>query len=285
MNLLVGVALRKGTARLAEAGCESPALDARLLLAEAMRLPVDALVGGARQPLGDEELVRFHALLERRLAGEPVARILGRREFWSLDLSLSPETLVPRPETETVVETALKFLRARSMTEPAVLDLGTGTGAILLAIVSELPRAFGVGVDRSFGAARTARKNALRLGLGERAAFLCADFAEAIVGQFDLVVSNPPYVATDEIGRLDREVRDFDPALALDGGPDGLAAYRRIAAVLPRLLTAAGFAVLELGAGQEEAVAAIFAGAGLAPRPPRHDLAGIARALVVERPV
>jgi release factor glutamine methyltransferase len=283
VNLLVTVALRQATQRLADANCDSPALDARLLLAEATGMSPEALLASARQPLGDVELVRFYALLDRRAAGEPVARILGRREFWSLDLLVSADTLVPRPETETVVEAALRRLRQAPAGPLRILDLGTGSGAILLALLSELPNALGVALDRSAGALATARENARRLGLAQRTLFLCGDFADAISGQFDAVVSNPPYIAGAEIAGLPVEVREHDPTLALDGGTEGLDAYRRIVAALPLLLRPAGFAVLELGAGQEEPVAALAEAAGLRPvRPAARDLAGIGRALVIE---
>lgn len=281
MNLLAGAALRQAAARLAEAGVDSPALDARLLLGEALGLSPEALAAGTRRTLDDRDIVALHALLERRLAGEPVARILGRREFWSLDLFLSPETLVPRPETETVVAEALRGSRDRAGS--TVLDIGTGSGAILLALLSELPNAFGVGIDRSAGALETARVNAGRLGLGTRTAFVRGDLLGAVGGRFDIVVSNPPYIPSGDIAGLAAEVRDFDPTAALDGGADGLAAYRGIAAALPGVLAAGGFAVFELGAGQEEAVASLMREAGLRPaRPACRDLAGIARALRVD---
>lgn len=280
MNLLAGAALRQAAARLAEAGVDSPALDARLLLGEAIGLSPEALAAGTRRTLDDREIVALHALLDRRLAGEPVARILGRREFWSLDLLLSPDTLVPRPETETVVAEALRGLRDRAA--PTILDLGTGSGAILLALLRELPHAFGIGLDRSHAALQTARINAGRLGLAGRAAFVCGDFGQAVGGRFDAVVGNPPYIPSDDIAGLAAEVRAFDPKLALDGGADGLAAYRSIAAALPGLLAEGGLAVFELGAGQEKAVAAIMQAAGLRPSlPARRDLGGIARALRV----
>lgn len=284
MTLTIAEALRQGTARLHGAGIETPALDARLLLGAATGLCAAAMLSEGRRMLSDREVVDFHACLDRRLGGEPVARILGRREFWSLDLLLSEHTLVPRPETETVVEATLAALRA-GRPAPRVLDLGTGSGAILLAILAELPTATGVGVDLAVEALFTARGNARRLGLDGRAAFLCGDFADALAGRFDAVVSNPPYIPSADIPGLACEVRAFDPAMALDGGADGLDAYRRIAAVLPALLLPGGVAVLELGHGQEADAAAIMTAAGVPPtRPARRDLAGTPRALVVARP-
>jgi release factor glutamine methyltransferase len=221
---------------------------------------------------------------ERRLAHEPVARIVGIKEFWSLTLKVNAATLVPRPETETVVETALAAIdgqgwRSRPL---RVADLGTGCGAILLALLSELPRAYGVGGDTSYPALSVARENARRLGLG-RAAFLACDMAAALRGPFDVIVSNPPYIASGDIANLAPEVRLFDPHAALDGGPDGLDFYLALAAAVPALLTPHGLCVVEVGAGQSEAVAALFAAAGLAPSPTRPDLGGMPRALAAKK--
>ena len=279
-----GALRRRMAARLAAAGVETPDLDARLLLAHALAIPVAALVSEARAPVSAQEEARAEQLLARRLDAEPVARILGMREFWSLPFSLSPATLVPRPDTETVVEAALAALEDR--TRPLrILDLGTGTGALVAALLTECPSAFGVAVDFSAEAARTARDNLTQLGLGARAAVLVGDWGAALTGGFDLVVSNPPYIATSDMADLDRDVRCHDPHAALDGGADGLEAYRRIIAALPRLLKPGAPAVLELGQGQEEDVALLARSAGLALcGPARRDLGGIARALVLKAP-
>lgn len=275
-------ATRAAACALARGGIETPELDARVLAAEAFGVgAADALVGAGRAPAAG--LDALDGFVARRLAGEPVARILGRREFWGLDFALAPETLAPRPDTETVVETALSFVADRS-SALRVLDLGTGTGCILLALLAELPRALGVGVDLAPGSAGTARRNAERLGLAGRASFLAGRWAEALNGRFDLVVSNPPYIESGAIAGLDREVRLHDPALALDGGADGLDAYRAILRDLPRLLAPEGSAVLEHGAGQGEAVAAIARGHGLDVAAASADLAGVRRALAVRSP-
>ena len=224
------------------------------------------------------------ALTSRRLAREPVARIVGRKEFWGLPLKLNAHTLVPRPETETVVEAALAALdrggaRTRTL---RILDLGTGSGALLLALLSELPAAVGVGTDISAEALACARDNAAALGLAQRASFVACDYGAALAGPFDLIVSNPPYIAHGDIAALAPEVSEFDPLRALDGGIDGLDGYRAIAADAPRLLAPNGSLVVELGAGQADAVISLMRGAGLVPtEPPRPDLAGIARALVL----
>jgi release factor glutamine methyltransferase len=225
-------------------------------------------------------------LAERRLAHEPVARIVGVREFWSMPFRIDAATLVPRPETETVVEAALAAIDSQGARSRALrlADLGTGSGAILLALLSELPNAFGIGSDSSLRALAVAHDNARRLGLS-RAGFVACDMAAALRGPLDLIVSNPPYIASGDIAALPPEVRLYDPRLALDGGADGLDFYRAIAASVPPLLKTGGMLVVEVGAGQAEEVAALFAGAGLAPSPPRPDLSGTHRAVVATKPL
>lgn len=275
-------ALRRAmAARLRAAGLPSPDLDARLLAAHALELSASDLLSD--NPVSPDAEARAEAVLSRRLAGEPVARILGEKEFWSLPFGLSPGTLVPRPDTETLMEEALSLIPDRQA-PLRLLDLGTGSGAILAALLSELPAARGVGVDRSADAARTARDNLARLGFAHRSVILVGDWAEAVPGPFDLVVSNPPYIPSGDIATLDIEVRVHDPHAALDGGAGGLDAYAAIARALPRLLAPGGTCVLELGIGQEAAVARLLRDAGLAPATARRDLGGIARALSARRP-
>jgi release factor glutamine methyltransferase len=262
------------------AGLDTPELDARLLAGHALGLDHGALVAAAVRRLDKADVVALLALAERRLNREPVARILGRKEFWGLPLDIGPATLVPRPETETVVEAALAALdaggpRTRTL---RLADLGTGSGALLLALLSELPAAVGIGTDVEAAALTIARQNAERLGLGGRARFVVCDFGKALGGGLDLVVSNPPYVATADIETLAPEVR-YDPRRALDGGGDGLDCYRAIVGDASRLLAPAGVLVLELGYDQAASVTAIVQAAGLATRPARHDLSGVPRAL------
>jgi release factor glutamine methyltransferase len=265
-------------------GLSTPELDARLLVGHALGLDHAGLAADPARILTAAEADAIRAVAARRRAREPVARIIGVKEFWGLDFRLNCATLVPRPETETVVETALALLdrsRARCA-ELEIADLGTGSGALLLALLSELPLARGVGTDMSSEALGCARDNAAVLGLSARAAFVACDFAAALQGPFDLVVSNPPYVRRADIATLAAEVRVFDPPLALDGGADGLDAYRVIAATARHLLSPDGVLVLELGAGQLGAVEGLLAAAGLVSiGGPRHDLLGIARALAV----
>jgi release factor glutamine methyltransferase len=275
---------RAVAARLRAGGIESSDLDARILIGHALGLDHAALAGAAARRLGAKEKNAIAALALRRLAHEPVARIVGRKEFWSLPLRVDAATLVPRPETETIVEAALAAIDARGVRSRAlrIADLGTGCGALALALLSELANAAAVGTDISFGALAVARDNARRLGL-ERAAFVACNMAAGLAAPFDIIVSNPPYIASAGIAALAPEVREYDPHLALDGGKDGLDFYRAIAASAPGLLAPGGAVIVELGIGQAEPVAALFAAAGLAPSPPSPDLNGVPRALRVEK--
>jgi release factor glutamine methyltransferase len=263
------------------AGIDTPELDARILVAHALALDHAALAAAGARFLSRGEADAIAALGRRRLAREPVARILGVKEFWSLELRIDAATLVPRPETETVVEAALAVLDASAARSHAlrIADLGTGSGALLLALLAELPQAFGVGTDMSLGALAVARGNARHLGQS-RAAFLACDMAAALDGPFDLVVANPPYIRSGDIAALAPEVRDFDPRQALDGGADGLDCYRTIAATVPQLLAPGGALVVEIGAGQAQPVSALLSAAGLAGARPRSDLNSVPRVLV-----
>ena len=280
----VDEARRALAARFRAAGLDTPDLDARILIGHALGLDHAALAAAATRGLGTDEASAIAALANRRLAGEPVARILGYKEFWSLPLRVDAATLVPRPETETVVEAALAAIDAggpRSRTL-RVADLGTGSGALILALLSELPNALGIGTDTSTMALAVALDNARRLA-PTRARFVACDMAAALRGPFDAIVSNPPYIASGDIATLAPDVRDFDPHLALDGGTDGLDFYRTIAAAAPALLAPDGVLVVELGIGQAEPVADLFAAVGLAPSPPHPDLNGTLRALVARK--
>ncbi|GGC50281.1 peptide chain release factor N(5)-glutamine methyltransferase [Chelatococcus reniformis] len=276
-------ALRWLGGALRAAGIANPELDARILLTETLGVPFAAVLAEPAAPLGGTAAAGLTDAVARRLAGEPVGRILGMREFWGLPFALSPATLEPRPDTETLVAVALAHARGQGGGAPRVLDLGTGTGCILVAVLSELPQAWGLGVDRAAGAAATARHNARRNGVGERARFAVGNWAEAVGGPFNLVLSNPPYIASDDIAALAGEVRDHDPRLALDGGHDGLDAYRALAADLPRLLAIGGFAGLEVGQGQAPAVAELLRRAGLRDVSVTLDLTGVERVVSATR--
>jgi release factor glutamine methyltransferase len=276
----VGHAVATASASLAAAGIDEARREARLLVATALATDLSGIVGYPERRLDAAETARLAELVARRESREPAARLLGRREFWSLDFALSPATLIPRPDSESVIEAALAEIPDRAA-PLRLLDLGTGTGCLLLALLSELPAATGIGVDIAAAAAATAQGNAAALGLANRAGFVVGSWGAALGGTFDVIVSNPPYIASAAIAALEPEVARHEPRAALDGGPDGLAAYRALAAALPRLLAADGLVFLELGAGQADAVAALMNEVGLHRRALRRDLAGIARCLVL----
>jgi release factor glutamine methyltransferase len=263
------------------AGIESAALDARMLLGAVLALDLTGLIASAARRVTVDEARTIEAFAQRRLQGEPVARILGHKEFWGLRLRLSAATLVPRPDTETVVELAIEALRARPSNEAIrVADIGTGSGAILLALLHEWPDAIGVGTDISLCALQTAYRNAADLDLAPRALFVACDHAAALSGAFDLIVSNPPYIRSSEIAGLAPEVRDHDPIAALDGGADGLDAYRALIPQAERLLKAGGMLVVEAGRGQSGDIEALMTATGLSvERPPKTDLTGVPRAV------
>jgi release factor glutamine methyltransferase len=264
------------------AGIESADIDARLLVGHVLGLSHVDLAIEANSPVSSGAAEGIDMLAARRLAREPIARIVGFKEFWGLSLNLNEGTLVPRPDTETVVETALDMIGPRNGAF-RIADLGTGSGAILLALLGELPNATGIGTDISDEALVAARDNTGGLGLTSRAEFILSDFGAALTGRFDLVVSNPPYIPSGDIAALAPEVRR-DPRRALDGGLDGLDAYRTIAGQAVGLLKPDGTLVVELGIGQQAAVDTLFRAAGLEPQPARNDLAGIPRALPASLP-
>jgi release factor glutamine methyltransferase len=278
----VETARRTLTAMLKSGSIESAELDARILAGAALGLDLTGLITAAARPISAAEAARLEDMARRRLAGEPVARILGSKEFWGLPLTLSAETLVPRPDTETVVELSLEMLHPVPSADRRlrIADLGTGSGAILLALLSELPEADGFGTDISEAALRTASRNAADLGLADRAVFIACDYASGLSGPFDLVVSNPPYIRSSDIGGLSIEVRDHDPSLALDGGTDGLDAYRALIPQAARLLAPQGVLVVEAGRDQSGDIQELMTAAGLTlERPAKADLAGIRRAV------
>ena len=278
----VETARRTLIARLKAASIDSAELDARMLVSAALGLDLTGLIAAGARPVAPDESKRLEDFSQRRLAGEPVARIIGFKEFWGMPLRLSAATLVPRPDTESVVELALETSRAGHppLRRLRIADIGTGSGAILLALLSELPEACGVGTDISLAALQTASRNAADLGLASRAAFVACNYAAALSGVFDLIVSNPPYICSADIAGLASEVREYDPPAALDGGADGLDAYRALIPQAARLLAPRGSLVVEAGLGQSGHIQQLMAAAGLMPeRPPRADLAGIPRAV------
>ncbi len=254
---------------------DTPRLDAECLMAHALGVTRDDLL---LRHLSDPVPPTFAPLLARRLAGEPVAYIVGRRAFWTIELEVGPGVLIPRPDSETLIEAAVAHFGNGAPTR--ILDLGTGLGTLLLAALDQWPQASGLGIDRSEAALGYARRNAERLGLAARAAFRKGDWATGIAEHFDLVLCNPPYVP--EAAALGPGVREHEPAEALFAGGDGLADYRRLAGALPSLIAPGGIACIELGAGQAEAVAALFGGSALTITT-RADLNGHARCLVLAR--
>ncbi|MEJ1977383.1 MAG: peptide chain release factor N(5)-glutamine methyltransferase [Acetobacteraceae bacterium] len=270
----LGDLLTAATAALA--ALDSPRREAQRLLAHATGLDLAALLRDRDRVV---DAPGFEAMVARRAAREPLALITGRQGFWSLDLAVSADTLIPRADSESLIEAALEAFPDRAVRR--VLDLGTGTGCLLLAALTEFRAAWGVGVDLAPAAAALAKRNAESLGLADRCAMLAGDWATALHGTFDLVLSNPPYIEAAAVAGLMPEVSRYEPRRALDGGPDGLAAYRRILAALPDLLAPGGVAILELGAGQEADVADLARSGGLAPGTARADLEGIPRALPV----
>lgn len=270
------------TRAFAAAGIATPALDARLLLCAALGIGHLDLVRDPARAIGNGAVLT--ALARRRIAGEPIARILGRREFYGLDFTLSPAVLDPRPDTEILVDATLAALAARSHEPLLLLDLGVGSGAILGALLSQLPTAFGLGVDRSEAACRVARDNLAALEFASRSAVVCGDWTKPLTGLFDAIVSNPPYIASGEIEGLAAEVREHDPPGALDGGADGLDAYRILAPAAAQLLRPGGVVAFEVGAGQAESVVALFAATGVLGRGEvMRDLGGHARVFLARR--
>jgi len=279
-EITVAAALKGAARQLSEAGIEDARREARLLLAAALGWDRAELLAREEVALDAPARARLLDMIARRAAREPVSRILGHREFWSALFELSPDTLDPRPDSETLIEAALAALPDRERPY-RVLDFGTGTGCLLLALLAELPNAWGLGIDNAPGAVAVARRNAAALGLGRRASFVAGSWGGAVAGAWDVVLANPPYIPSGEIERLMPEVARFEPRRALDGGLDGLDAYRALAPEIRRLLAPEGIAALELGAGQAAAVQTIMEGEGLAVRTFRPDLSGIDRCLVV----
>jgi release factor glutamine methyltransferase len=281
MTATVGTALQAAVGRLHAAGIDTARLDARLLLGDVLQVETAQLVAHPERSLAEAEVERFRDLVERRCRHQPVSQLLARREFWGLTFRVTADTLIPRPETETIVEQALAGIpdRARAL---RILDLGTGTGCLLLALLHELPRATGLAIDRSPAALAVARANAEALGLAERAEFRLGNWTDGVAESFDLIVSNPPYIATADMEQLVPEVARHEPHLALHGGRDGLDCYRAIARSLSECLRPDGRLLLEIGAEQGDSVAAIFVAAGFACTARHSDLAGLPRCLVLQ---
>jgi release factor glutamine methyltransferase len=280
-----GEALSNARATLSEAGVENAGLDARLLLAAASRLDMAALIAHGREDLPAVAQTAFDHHMRRRLKGEPVARILGEKEFWGLPLAVGPSVLVPRPDTETLVEVVLAEMQRRLPGDVMICDLGTGSGAILIALLTALPDARGKATDISPEALAMARLNAERHRVASRVEFEQADFAAGPDGPFHVVVANPPYIRSHVIAKLRAEVRDHDPSIALDGGPDGLAAYGAILKRIDSLLVGGGLLGFEVGHDQGDSVAALCRDNGLGEVRVHPDLTGTGRVVTAVRTI
>lgn len=275
----LGALFESAAARLREAGIEGARRDARLLLAEALGLEPQDLLLRPERMIGEEPARRAETMIERRAAGEPVSRILGRREFWSLAFRIGPAVLDPRPDSETLVRAVLERIPDRAA-PLEILDLGTGSGCLLLALLHELPRARGLGTDISAAALETARDNATRLGLADRVRFEARDWAAGLTGSWQVIVSNPPYIREADLAGLAPEVARYEPGIALAGGRDGLEAYRRLLPQAADRLAPGGLLAVEIGAGQAVAVEELIRGAGLRPLGRVRDLGGFERCLL-----
>ncbi|MBS4047071.1 MAG: peptide chain release factor N(5)-glutamine methyltransferase [Alphaproteobacteria bacterium] len=270
--------------RLKSAGVDTPRLDAILLLAEAATLSEDLIRSRPEMPLTHDAVVAFEAMLQRRLRREPVSKIIGRREFWSLEFRTSSDVLDPRGDSETLVAGVLAAIPDRRVSL-RIVDFGTGSGCLLLSLLHELPNATGVGIDVSPPALSVAQDNAERLGLSSRCLFRLGSWGKGIEGTFDILISNPPYIESGVVPGLEPEVADYDPLLALDGGADGLDAYRALLPDLVRLATKDAFAALEVGMGQDVAVSHLLAGAGFGEIAVLPDLSGIGRVVTGRKSV
>jgi len=267
--------------RLSVAGVDSARLDAGLILGAVLGVDRATLLAENTRRLSAQEIARFEALLARRLERRPLAQVLGHREFWSLDFLVTEATLDPRPDSETLVSAVLTACGTRP---PArLLDLGTGTGCLLLSLLTEWPGTWGLGLDRSPEAAKVAALNAHRLGLGARAAIVVADWSSALRGTFDVVVANPPYIPEGDLAGLAPEVAVFEPRTALVAGADGLDDYRRIVRTLPDLLAPGGLVALEVGSGQADAVAGLLSAQGLVVSATVRDLAMVERVVLAKK--
>ncbi len=280
----VGDMVASVAARLAAAGIENGRLDARLLVGDATGLTVEAMIAQPETTIDDPGVVaRVERLTKRRLAREPMSQILGRREFWGLSFKVTSDVLTPRPDSETLVEAVLSVVPDRSASL-RLLDLGVGSGCLLLSLLHALPHARGLGIDRSERALAVARENAEALGLADRAEMRAGDWGADLPDQYDIVVSNPPYIPSDDIEGLDPEVSEHEPWLALDGGRDGLDAYRTLAGELPFLVREGGWTALEVGQGQAAAVARLVRAAGFRIERVVADLGGVERVILARRP-
>jgi release factor glutamine methyltransferase len=280
-------ALAHAARQLEQFGIDSARLDASLLLSHVLGIKRERLMLSPEKELDNNEISAFNAVVARRQQCEPVAYITGKKEFWSLDFYVTRDTLIPRPDSETLVDAALKRVRSRKTRMQAkpttLLDIGTGTGCLLIALLKELPEFRGTGVDNSERALQVAKENAKRHGVEKRAEFIRSHWCDALDGTFDLILSNPPYIAETDMAALMPDVARYEPRSALVAGADGLSAYRALAPQVAAKLNPGGTVLFEVGQGQAEKVAALLAAQGLEMQPPEKDLAGITRCVIAEK--
>lgn len=280
-STLAKEALRWAVMKLQQERIESASLDARVLLEYVLGVNREQLLFSLELPITSTQYERFAALVAKRAKHQPVSKIIGKREFWGINFAVNENTLDPRPDSETLIEYVLERVVDRDA-KLRILDLGTGTGCLLLSLLSELPNAKGVGVDCCLEALAVAKENVVTLGLSDRAEFVDSDWCGKLSGKFDIVLSNPPYIPTGVIATLEPEVAEFDPVLALDGGADGLACYRKIMQQLPDILVKDGFAAFEIGIGQKNDLGTIANENGFEITGSKNDLSGIVRCLIVQ---
>lgn len=275
----VDQALNEAAMCFKNAGIDSYNIDARILLEHCLNATREQLIANKNKCLEENELNAFNILKDRRKSREPISLIIGKKEFWGHDFATNKHTLDPRPDSETLIETVIGLYSNRAK-KLSILDLGTGTGCLLLSLLSEYPNSLGLGVDISQEALNLAVKNSESLGLERRGKFILSNWDEKIEGNFDIIISNPPYIKSEDIKALEPEVSNFDPLSALDGGEDGLSEYRKIASFVPSLLKENGTIILEIGEGQEQDVQKIFETENLKLTEQKKDLAGIIRCLI-----
>ena len=281
--MLLAAFIKDAIDRLARTSVDNPALDARLLIGHVLGLDRAALLAQSARALTNDEEKACHALLDQRAAGKPVSRIVGKREFWRLPFGLNKATLDPRPDSETMIEVLVSLWKTgwgKKEKNERILDLGTGTGCLLLSLLHERPNATGLGVDVTDDAVTQAKKNADALDFEKRATFVQSDWFQNVTGTFDIIVSNPPYIETNTLQTLQREVRLFDPTKALDGGDDGLTPYRLLIPQLARFLNLGGLAAFEIGQSQADAVAAMLQNNNFTTITKHKDLSGIVRVVM-----
>jgi release factor glutamine methyltransferase len=275
----LGSAFEQAFQMLKEADVGEALLDARLLVAHATENETATIFGFPERPIENQQVLLLEASLRRRIAREPMAYILKTREFWSLPFIVSSDTLVPRPDSETLIEAVLEHI-PETRRNLSILDLGTGSGCLLLSLLSKFANAIGIGVDASEAALDIAKQNAAALGLEERATFIVSDWTEKVEDQFDIVIANPPYIPSSDIPNLEADVAQYEPLAALDGGANGLDSYRKILRQLPKVLTDDASIFLESGAGQASAVSEMVREIGFQHIETKKDLAGIERCVI-----